>query len=67
MRPPPPQPRSRRTSSVHDSEFGRLAISTPSYNTAVIKPFAQGEGGLDLVRLFDARQRPLTTLGRGLG
>lgn len=49
----------------HDSEFGRLAISTPSYNAAVIKPVAQAEGGLDLSRLFDARQRPLTTLGAG--
>lgn len=49
----------------HDSEFGRLAISTPSYNTAVIKPVAQAEGGLDLSRLFDSRQRPLTTLGAG--
>jgi hypothetical protein len=47
----------------HDAEFGRLAISTTAYNTAVIKPVTQGEGGLDLVRLFDARQRPLTTLG----
>ncbi|MEH3053425.1 MAG: hypothetical protein PGN13_05355 [Patulibacter minatonensis] len=42
----------------HDAEFGRLAISTPSYNTAVIKPVSQGEGGLDLVRLYDSRQRP---------
>ncbi|MFT4034311.1 MAG: hypothetical protein QM679_01900 [Patulibacter sp.] len=49
----------------HDAEFGRLALSTPSYNAAVIKPVAQAEGGLDLSRLFDSRQRPLTTLGAG--
>jgi hypothetical protein len=49
----------------HDADFGRLTISTPSYNTAVIKPVAQAEGGLDLSRLFDSRQRPLTTLGAG--
>lgn len=49
----------------HDSEFGRLAISTPSYNTAVIKPVAQGEGGLEPSRLFDGTQRPLTVLGAG--
>lgn len=49
----------------HDSEFGRLAISTPSYNAAVIKPVAQGEGGLEPSRLFDATQRPLTVLGAG--
>lgn len=48
-----------------DADFGRLAISTPSYNGAVIKPVAQAEGGLDLSRLYDARQRPLTTLGAG--
>ncbi|MBO9533710.1 MAG: hypothetical protein J7513_12130 [Solirubrobacteraceae bacterium] len=50
---------------AHDAEFGRLAVSTESYNTAVIKPVAQAEGGLDLSRLFDSRQRPLTTLGAG--
>ncbi len=50
---------------AHDAEFGRLVVSTPSYNTAVIKPVAQAEGGLDLSRLFDSRQRPLTTLGAG--
>jgi hypothetical protein len=48
-----------------DSEFGRLAISTPSYNLAVIKPVAQGEGGLEPTRLFDGDQRPLTELGAG--
>jgi hypothetical protein len=48
-----------------DSEFGRLAISTPSYNLAVIKPVAQGEGGLEPTRLFDGNQRPLTVLGAG--
>ena len=50
---------------AHDSEFGRLVVSTPSYNTAVIKPVAQGEGGLEPSRLFDSSQRPLTVLGAG--
>ncbi len=50
---------------AHDSEFGRLVVSTPSYNTAVIKPVAQGEGGLEPSRLFDSTQRPLTVLGAG--
>ncbi len=50
---------------AHDSEFGRLVVSTPSYNLGVIKPVAQGEGGLEPSRLFDSTQRPLTVLGAG--
>ncbi|MBJ7471185.1 MAG: hypothetical protein JHD16_07775, partial [Solirubrobacteraceae bacterium] len=40
-------------------------VSTRSYNLGVIKPVAQGEGGLEPSRLFDSTQRPLTVLGAG--
>ncbi|MDO9356219.1 MAG: hypothetical protein Q7T55_21150, partial [Solirubrobacteraceae bacterium] len=65
VRLPATAPRAMGNMYSHDSEFGRLAISTPSYNLAVIKPVSQGEGGLEPTRLFDARQRPLTVLGAG--
>lgn len=58
-------PRTMGNIYSHDSEFGRLAISTPAYNTAVIKPAGQNQGGLEPVRLFDSRQRPLTVLTAG--
>lgn len=65
VRLPGTQPRAMPNTYSHDGEFGRLAVSTPRYNTAVIKPVSQGEGGLEPSRLFDSLQRPLTTLGAG--
>lgn len=65
VRLPGAEPRQLPNTYSHDGEFGRLAVSTPRYNTAVIKPVSQGEGGLEPSRLFDGRQRPLTTLGAG--
>lgn len=46
----------------HDLAAGRLAITTPSYNTAVLRAGTGEEGGLEPTRLFDGRQRPLTVL-----
>lgn len=63
VRLPSASPRSLGNVYSHDREMGRLAVSTPRYNAAVIKPVAQQEGGIDLVRLFDGYQRPLMTLG----
>jgi hypothetical protein len=50
---------------AYDPDIGRLAISTRSYNTAVV-PVNQGAfpyGGLDLARLFDAEQDVLANIG----
>ena len=65
VRLPATAPKAMGNAYSHDSEFGRLAVSTPAYNLAVVKPVSQGEGGLEPTRLFDARQRPLTTLAAG--
>ncbi len=49
----------------YDPDVGRLAISTRTYNTAVV-PVSQGAfpyGGLDLARLFDADQDVLANIG----
>ena len=42
----------------YDPDTGRLAVTTPGYNTAIvaINHGAQPYGGLDLARLFDGRQ-----------
>lgn len=55
-------PRAMGNVYSHDSEFGRLAVSTPSYNTAVIQPAGQDQGGIEPVRLFNGQQRPLMVL-----
>lgn len=65
VRLPATSPRSLGNVYSHDNDMGRLAISTTRYNTAVIRPVTQAEGGVDLVRLFDGAQRPLMTLGGG--
>jgi hypothetical protein len=48
-----------------DPDTGRLAVTTPAYNTAIV-PDNRGAfpyGGIDLARLFDARQRPVAGIG----
>lgn len=54
---------------AHDEETGRFAFSTPRYNGAILPTRAgQSQGGIEPVRLFDAEQNPLTSLGgRGTG
>jgi hypothetical protein len=50
---------------AYDPDIGRLAISTRTYNTAIV-PVSQGAfpyGGLDLARLFDADQDVLANIG----
>jgi hypothetical protein len=47
----------------HDTGTDRLAISTPKYNTAIVRAGVGPEGGLEPTRLFDGEQRPLTLLG----
>jgi hypothetical protein len=48
-----------------DPDIGRLAITTPRYNTAIVpvnhKAFPYG--GIDLARLFDGRQRVAASIG----
>ena len=48
-----------------DPDTGRLAITTPAYNTAIVSDNrgAFPYGGLDLARLFDARQEPVANIG----
>ena len=48
-----------------DPDTGRLAITTPAYNTAVV-PVSQRAfpyGGIELARLFDGRQEVAATIG----
>jgi hypothetical protein len=48
-----------------DPSTGRLAITTPTYNTAIV-PVSNGAfpyGGIDLARWFDARQRVISHIG----
>ncbi|HTE62616.1 MAG TPA: hypothetical protein VK631_19825 [Solirubrobacteraceae bacterium] len=48
-----------------DRETGRLAVTTPSYSTAIV-PDNRGAfayGGIELARLFDGRQRVAATTG----
>jgi hypothetical protein len=50
---------------AYDPDIGRLAVTTPRYNTAIV-PVNQGAfpyGGLDLARLFDGRQRVAANIG----
>ena len=48
-----------------DPDTGRLAITTPAYNTAVV-PVSQGSfpyGGVELARLYDGDQRVAANIG----
>ena len=48
-----------------DPDIGRLAVTTPKYNTAVV-PSTRGAfpyGGIELARLFDGRQEPAGGIG----
>jgi hypothetical protein len=48
-----------------DRDTGRLAVSTPAYNTAVV-PVSQGAfpyGGIELARLYDGRQEVAAGIG----
>jgi hypothetical protein len=48
-----------------DPDTGRLAITTPAYNTAVV-PVSQGSfpyGGVELARLYDGEQRVAANVG----
>jgi hypothetical protein len=50
---------------AYDPDTSRLAVSTPTYNTAVV-PVSQGAfpyGGLDLARLFDGAQEVAGNVG----
>ena len=50
---------------AYDPDIGRLAVTTPSYNTAIIA-VNQGAfpyGGIDLARLFDGDQEVAATIG----
>jgi hypothetical protein len=50
---------------AHDPDTGRLAITTPVYNTAVVPSSRRAfpYGGLDVARLFDAAQAPAGNVG----
>jgi hypothetical protein len=48
-----------------DPSIGRLAITTPVYNTAIV-PLSNGAfpyGGIDIARWYDSRQRPVSHIG----
>jgi hypothetical protein len=48
-----------------DPDTGRLAVTTPAYNTAVV-PSSRGAfpyGGVDLARLYDGKQEPVGGIG----
>jgi hypothetical protein len=48
-----------------DPQLGRLTVTTPSYNTAIvaISNGAFPYGGIDLARLFDSKQRVVSHIG----
>jgi hypothetical protein len=48
-----------------DPDIGRLAVTTPAYNTAIVavNQRAFPYGGLDLARLFDSRQDVVANIG----
>jgi hypothetical protein len=50
---------------AHDPDTGRLAITTPTYNTAVVPSSRRAfpYGGLDIARLFDGDQEPAANIG----
>jgi hypothetical protein len=50
---------------AYDPDTGRLAVTTPAYNTAIVAA-NQGAfpyGGLDIARLFDSRQEVAASIG----
>ena len=49
----------------YDPDIGRLAVTTPTYNTAVVavNQRAFPYGGLDLARLFDGQQEVAANIG----
>jgi hypothetical protein len=48
----------------HDSDIGRLAVTTPRYSTAFLQPWTPLRvGGLEPARLLDAHGRALTGVG----
>ena len=48
-----------------DPDIGRLAVTTPKYNTAIVavNQNAFPYGGLDLARLFDGKQEVAANVG----
>jgi hypothetical protein len=50
---------------AYDPDIGRLAVTTPAYNTAIVavNQRAFPYGGLDLARLFDGRQEVAGGIG----
>jgi hypothetical protein len=50
---------------AYDPDTGRLAVTTPAYNTAIVavNQRAFPYGGLDLARLFDGRQEVAGSIG----
>ena len=53
---------------AYDPDIGRLAITTPAYNTAIVavNQRAFPYGGIELARLFDGNQRVAANIG-GVG
>ena len=49
----------------YDPDIGRLAVTTPTYNTAIVavNQHAFPYGGLDLARLFDGQQEVAANIG----
>jgi hypothetical protein len=50
---------------AYDPDIGRLAVTTPTYNTAIVavNQHAFPYGGLDLARLFDGQQEVAANIG----
>ena len=50
---------------AYDPDIGRLAVTTPTYNTAIVavNQRAFPYGGLDLARLFDGQQEVAANIG----
>ena len=50
---------------AYDPDTGRLAVTTPSYNTAImpVNQHAFPYGGIELARLFDGEQRVAANIG----
>jgi len=48
-----------------DGDIGRLAVTTPTYNTAIlaVNQHAVPYGGIELARLFDSKQRVVSNVG----
>ena len=50
---------------AYDPDIGRLAVTTPAYNTAIVavNQRAFPYGGIDLARLFDGKQEIAANIG----